>query len=166
MDIKIPDGNTDNKFKYLERVLNRMRRRLHKVVTVAVPSIPVTHYAVGAESGILFRYFFITPCTLSKVMLAVHNLGTAESVDVTFEFSADKTVSSKTFTVKVGQNVLDLGVNTNIEAGTILRVFMPEPIPLGEYWLGFLCEIEPKQAKLINVGIDAIEETTNASEIG
>lgn len=162
MTVKIPDGEVDKKFKYIETVLKRMSRRLHKTVAVAVPPIPMTHYAARVDGdNTLFRYFFIVDCVLSRFMLAISSMSDAKSVGITVRLSNEGSRSSKTFTVKSGQNVLDLQGLASVESGTIMKVYLNDPITIGEYWLGFLMDIDPGSSKIIRGTIDALEESTN-----
>ncbi len=45
-----------------------------------------------------------------------------------------------------------------IKSPTVMRVHLTQPVELGEYWLGFLCEIEPDKNKMVKSAIDALEE--------
>ncbi len=158
MAIEIPEGNPDKKFKYVERILRRMSRRIHKTVAVAVPPIPVTHYAVRPDGDVLFRYFFIVDCELSNFMLAISSLGEAKTAEIRVEMSGNDYVSNKTFTIKAGQNVLEMSELISVKSSTVMKICLIEPVEIGEYWLGFMCGIDPGENKVIKTAIDALEE--------
>lgn len=163
MAIKIPDTTDEKKFKYIETVLKRLARRVHKTVAVAVPPIPVTHYATGPDSSkVLFRYFFLTDCKVSKFMLAISSLGQTKETEVIVEFAAEDTHFDRLFKIKAGQNSFDLQELAFVKAGASMKIQLVDAVEVGEYWLGFLMDIDPGHSKIIRGTIDALEESTNA----
>lgn len=69
--INITGKTTEDKFKYVERVLQRMFRRVHKTVIGAMPKIPVFLYAPEPINGVLGRYIIPGNCKLTGLHIFV-----------------------------------------------------------------------------------------------
>ena len=153
--LKIKGKNSDEKFKHLERILQRFSRRLHRTVVGLVPSSPVFGFVANpAQNPVVLRAIFPADGIITKAAVFVgKGKGTTEVV-ATIRFGPS--VASHLFEVK--KKALVEEVNFPVEAGAMLEVEVMEPFEnVANVWVGLLYEVSASNTSQIKIAIDQLE---------
>jgi len=149
-------GNTaDEKFKHLERILQRFSRRLHRTVVGLVPASPVFGFVANpGQDPIVLRAIFPADGVITKAAVFVgKNKGTTK-VMATVRMGAS--IASHVFDMK--KKALVENVDFPIEAGAMLEVEVLEPSEeVANVWVGLLYEVSQKDTTQLKIAIDQLE---------
>jgi len=149
-------GNTaDEKFKHLERILQRFSRRLHRTVVGLVPASPIFGFSVSpAQNPFVLRAIFPADGIITKAALFVGKSN--KSVEVMATIRTGNATTSEVFVVKKKAIVEEL--NFPVKAGSMLEVEVLEPLEdVANVWVGLLYEVGMKDTHQMKIAIDQLE---------
>jgi len=153
--LKIKGNTADEKFKHLERILQRFSRRLHRTVVGLVPSSPVFGFVANpAQSPVVLRAIFPADGVITKAAVFVGKSKGTTEITATVKFGPS--VASHLFEVK--KKALVEEVNFPVEAGAMLEVEVLEPLEdVANVWVGLLYEVSANSTSQIKIAIDQLE---------
>lgn len=157
---EIKGDTPEKKFKNLERILQRMQRRLHKTVVGLVPASPVFGYCADPANDAIIRAIFPADGLITKVAVFFGRRGKANpNIEIRLE-RMDGT-SHESYTVSIPKKGLVAEVNYSIKAGTRVQAIVVDPDEeVGDVWVGFLYEVGIKDMTKNQIAIEQFEQLT------
>jgi len=149
-------GNTvGEKFKHLERVLQRFSRRLHRTVVGLVPASPIFGFLTSpAQNPFVLRAIFPAEGVITKAALFVGK--SSNPVEVLATVRTGNATASEVFTVKKKAVVEEL--NFPVKAGSTLEVEVLEPFEdVADVWIGLLYDVGAGSLTQMKMAIDQLE---------
>ena len=152
--IKLKGNTPEEKFTHIERILNRMSRKLHKTVIGIVPPVPIMMSVEVPVSNVLFNALIPAKGVITDVCLLVRYY--TEKTGVVFEagIAGQKLSSSVKFTTRSIVTVKT--INLEVSAGDILTFKTESPEQIRGIWLSFLYQIGSNKADHIPYLIDEL----------
>ena len=156
-------GNTvEKKFKHLEVILQRMIRRLNKVVVGIVPAIPVFGYCEKpARDSIILRAIFPADGTITQAVVRADDCSKDARIVVDVISGPDEITRSFT----VGKKSKIWEINYPIKEGDSLEAWVEDSDEKSNgFWLGFLYQVGIKDMLSISIPVDQIERSLDYEE--
>jgi len=167
--ITINGETTEQKFKHLERILQRFSRRLHKTIIGLVPASPIFGYCErSAKDPIVLRAIFPADGVITQAAMRAEECG--KNARIRVDVRSGDGEFSKSFSLKAKAVVQE--VNFSVKAGDSLEVWVvdisdDDKGSLGVL-VGFLYQVGMKDLTSVKFLIDQfetlIEENQDASE--
>lgn len=155
--LTIKGKDTNEKFKHIERILQRFGRRVHRTFVGLVPASPVFGFlADPVANPVVMQAIFPADGTVTKGAIFFGRMkNRLTAIGIRFE-RADRSESYE-FAVPKKGIVADL--EYEVKAGTRMTVSVLEPDEsVGDVWMGFLYEIDMKSVKQLRIPYDFIEK--------
>ena len=167
--IKLKDGTPEEKLIQVERILNRMSRKLHKTVIGVMPAIPIMFQIdEPKEDGEIFK--FLLPCKgqITDVCMFVRKFDGSETVDFDASIRGPVTGAFARFSTK--KNLTIQRANLDVLAGDMLTLTTDSPEKVHGIWIALLYQMgikeSGKEVFLLDDLDKLLEEETNAIEEG
>jgi len=166
--IEIKGETVDQKFKHLERILQRFSRRLHKTVIGLIPASPIFGYCKSSvEDAIVLRAIFPADGVITQAAMRAEKCG--KNARVRVDMRSGDEMFNKSFPLKARVAVQE--VNFPVKAGDSLEVWVVDISDSEEgsegVWVGFLYQVGMKDLASTKFLIDQFEnliEDKDASE--
>ena len=154
------EGKTvDEKFTFIERVLQRIARRVHRTFVGLIPASPVFGFVADpVAQPTVMQAIFPADGTITKGAMHFGRMkGKAVHIDIRIERGLGS--ESHTFSIPKKGVVTDL--DYKIEAGARMSVSVLDPDEtIGDVWIGFMYELDMKSMKQLKIPFDFIEKLT------
>ena len=166
--ITIKGNTSDEKFKHLERILNRMSRKLHKTVIGVIPPVPVMFSAEApAADGSIFSFLAPASGKITDVCLVIKEFADKEGVDFVVEVNGPSGGAHANFSTR--KNLTIHSINLQVAPGDLLSFSTKSPERIKGIWLSFLYLFGIDKAEKMPFLIEEFEklidiESTDSSE--
>ncbi|RLI52541.1 MAG: hypothetical protein DRP09_17695 [Candidatus Thorarchaeota archaeon] len=124
------DYEIEKRFKKIERLLRRYRKRLSRVASVAIPPLPIGGYYNSVDTdGVIMRFMF--PCSgrIGKGYVMA-------SDEAELSIMLDSVAGGSSVSIKVSRGLRMFDAGLKVDGGTILTVKSDKQIE--GVWIGFL----------------------------
>jgi hypothetical protein len=141
------NGNTpDEKIQHIEKILNKMSRKLHKTVVGIMPPVPVM-LSVDApkEDGNIFTFLTPGKGTITDICLYVKEF--IGNDPVKFEAESKSDVSGQMTSFITRKHIGVYALNLSVVAGSMLTLKTPTPEKVKGIWLSFLYQMGIERAE-------------------
>ena len=168
MTIKIKGDTNEQKFEYLEKVLNRMRRKLHKTVIGVMTPIPVMFSTeVPRGDGEIFTFLCPASGTITDVCMVVKEFDDQTPVEFIASVEGQTQGSSAKFRTRKNLTIVEL--NLQVKPGDLLTLKTSMPDNIRGIWLSFLYQMGINKSAQANYIADELyalieEENFDAEE--
>jgi len=158
-------GNTaDEKFKHLEVILNRMRRKLHKTVVGVMPPVPIMFAAdAPREDGEIFSFLAPASGMITDVCLLIKEF--TDKNPVTFEAKVNGVLGGAFTKFSTRKNLTVQTVNLSVSPGDMLTLGTDTPDGIKGIWLSFLYQMGINKAGQTKFLIDEFEHMIEEEDI-
>ena len=160
MKVELKGDTPDKKFKHLERITERMSRKLQKTVIGLLPASPVFGFCADPTSGSIMRAIFPSDGLITKI--AVY-FGRRAKENPEIEIIVEEMGSSgrEVHVVPVPKKGIVAEVNYPIKAGTRVQANVVNPTEeVGDVWVGFLYEVAMQDLTKNKIAIEQFERLT------
>jgi hypothetical protein len=143
--IKIKDGTPDQKIEHIERILNRMSRKLHNTVIGVMPAIPVMFSTdEPKENGEIFK--FLLPCKghISTVCMYVNKFDGSEAI--AFEAAVRGPITGSNVRFLTKKNLTVENANLPVFAGDMITLTTETPESVHGIWIALLYQMGIKES--------------------
>ena len=162
--LEIKGKTPDEKFKHLEVILNRMRRKLHRTVVGVMPPVPIM-FATDApqESGEIFS--FLTPAKgmITDVCLLIREFTVKEPI--TFEAKVSGSMIGAFTKFSTRKNLTVQTIDLSVLPGDLLTLSTNNPAGIKGIWLSFLYQMGIDKAEQKKYLIDEFERIIEEENI-
>jgi len=160
--ITIKGDTTEKKFKHLEVILQRMIRRLNKVVVGIIPASPIFGYCEKpVNDSFIMRAIFPADGMITQAVVRADECSKDARIMVDIISGPDEI--TKSFLVSKKTKVLE--VNYPVKAGDSLEAWVEDSNEKAYgFWLGFLYQVGRKDMLSMNIPIKQIEELLESKE--
>ena len=164
MKVELKGDTPEKKFKHLERIIQRMSRRLQKTVIGLLPVAPILgHVNDPVNDPCVLSIIFPANGTITHAALRAQNA--SKGTKLVIELTSGSEVISKTFTLKNVSVVEE--VHYEIKAGDILEAFVETTEEgSGQVWLGILYQIAMKDSVVTPIAVEQFEQLTGDFDAG
>ena len=143
--IKIKGDTTEAKFAYIEKVLNRMSRRLHKTVIGVMPPIPVMFSTeVPKGDGEIFTFLCPASGIITDVCMVVKEFD--DQTPVEFIASVEGQTQGNSAKFKTRKNLTIVKLDLLVKPGDLLTLKTSMPDNIRGIWLSFLYQIRTNKS--------------------
>jgi len=141
MPIKLKNGSVDVKFKQIERILNRMSRKLHKTVIGVMPPIPIMSsvYAPN-DDGTIGTFLLPGQGMITDVCMYVQNFEGEGPVEFEASIKGEVVGAHTRFRTRKNLNIQKLDMQ--VFPGDILTVKTLTPERITGIWIAFLYQLK------------------------
>jgi len=162
--IEIKGETTDQKFKHLERILQRFSRRLHRTVVGLIPASPIFGYCESSiKDAIVLRAIFPADGVITHTamraekchkgsLVVVNIVSSDEELTKTFPLKAKATMQKVDFLVKAGDSLV-IEVADESEEGAL------------GVWVGLLYQVGMKDLTSTKFLVDQFEALIEDEEV-
>lgn len=154
---KLEGKNPDEKFKFIERILQRMARRTHRTFVGLVPASPVSGFVADPVTNpIVMQAIFPADGIITKGAIFFGRMKSKQTpIDIRFDIRDE----SANYAFAVSKKGVVTDFDYKVEAGTRMTVSVLDPDEdTGDVWIGFMYEIDMKSMKQLRIPFDFIEE--------
>ena len=157
--IEIKGNDANEKFKHLERILQRIGRRVHRTFVGLIPASPVFGFVADpVAQPTVMQAIFPADGTITKGAIYFGRMkNKLTAIDIRFEHK-DGSVNYEFAVPKKGV-VTDFGYEVKAGARMSVSVLDPDET-VGDVWIGFMYEIDMKSMKQLKIPFDYIEGLT------
>lgn len=144
--IKLKDGTPEEKLVHVERILNRMSRKLHKTVIGVMPAIPIM-FSIDEpkEDGEIFSFLMPAKGIITDVCLFVGKFDGSEIVEFEAEVRGPVTGAYARFGTK--KNLTIHKASLAVSAGDRLSLRTVSPEKVHGIWLALLYQMGIKESR-------------------
>jgi len=138
--ITIKGKTPDEKIAHIEKILNRMSRKLHKTVVGVIPPIPVMFQVEEPNAnGEILSVLLPAAGTIKDVAVFVREF--KDKDPVTFKASIDGLVFGTSAAISTRKNLTIQTLNLAVSAGDRLRLVVEGEDKVSGIWIAFLYQI-------------------------
>lgn len=159
--MKFIRGDTEQaRWEYVDRILSRFSRRLHKTVIGIIPPVPIHGYVDSSVNPVL-RFMFCASGKISKGLIHVNQMP-KDGVDIHAAIENDLGVTTKSYFTKKNRMAIEPGINVFSGDRLIVKVVPHNSeeevygIWLSMLWVPLMSDSETKE-QLID-SLDEVEE--------
>lgn len=147
----------DEKFNFIERVLQRMARRTHRTFVGLVPAAPVFGFlADPMVNPIVMQAIFPADGTITKGAIYFGRMKNKQT-PINIRFDLGDWSANYAFAVPKKGVVTDF--DYKVEAGARMTVSVLDPDEnVGDVWIGFMYELDMGSMTQLRIPFDRIEE--------
>jgi hypothetical protein len=162
MKVQLKGDTPEKKFKHLERIIERMSRRLQKTVIGLLPVAPIFGHVTNPMSEVcILSALFPADGAVTHVALKAEGIPKGTTLDVRFRSGGERL--SKTFVLKNTSFVEK--IEHEVRAGDLLEAFVEVPEvkdeeDTGQVWVGILYQISMKDSIKTPIAIEQFEQLT------
>jgi len=160
MKVELKGDTPEKKFKHLERIIERMSRRLQKTVIGLLPASPVFGFCTDPMSSSIMRAIFPSDGLITKI--AVY-FGRRAKESPEIEIIVEEMGSSgrEVHVIQVPKKGIVAEVNYPIKAGTRVQANVVNPTEeVGDVWVGFLYQVGIQDLAKTKIAIEQFEQLT------
>jgi len=164
MKVELKGDTPEKKFKHLERIIERMSRRLQKTVIGLVPVSPIFGYLDNLSNGCeVARMIFPAEGIITKVASRVSACGKNARIHINI-LSRDNQEQGATFPLKAKVFVQD--IDFPIKAGDALSLWISDEEDENSakgtagIWIGFLYQVGMRDLAKTKIAIEQFEQLT------
>jgi len=139
--IKIKGNTPEEKLQHVEKILNRMSRKLHKTVVGVMPPIPII-FSTDApkEDGEIFTFLAPASGRITDICLMVGEY--KDQTPVEFKASVEGQVHGSSGSFRTRKNLTITALDLDVHPGDLLRLTTTaEPGQINRIWLSFLYQL-------------------------
>ena len=158
MKVELKGDTPEKKFKHLERIIQRMSRRLQKTVIGLLPVAPIFgHVNDPVNDPRILSVLFPADGTITHAAVKAENAPKGTKLVIEFTSGSEKT--SRSFPLK-NISVVEK-VHYDVKAGDLLEAFV-EATEEGssQVWLGILYQIAMKGSMMTPIAVEQFEQLT------
>ena len=158
MKVELKGDTPEKKFKHLERIIERMSRRLQKTVIGLLPMAPIFgHVSDPVNDPCILSTLFPADGMVTHVALKAEDAPKGTKLVVEFTSGNDKV--SKTFKLK-NVSIVEK-TDFEVKAGDLLEAFVETTEEgSGPVWVGILYQISMKDSIRTPIAIEQFEQLT------
>ena len=154
--IKMPEGSLEEKFQYVEDVLNGIVVKVPRVITAQLPPFPLSIFTEApADDGSIFRYIFPVEGELLQASVHIDDMAGQKQVIFKAHIHSGLSEASESFVMDRPDN--SVMFKLPITKGSRLHVTCDQPVK--GIWVGMLFRVAPHHAEVLNM---ALEQTAYA----
>jgi hypothetical protein len=163
--MKVIKGETsEQQLDHVDKILDRMSRRLHKtVVGIIPPNLTFNYIKTPGEDGVLLRAIF-PGGKLTKGFMFIDKYADKNAVNFIAELIGLQGTQSRTFNTR--KQLLIFEPNLDLEIGDRLIFKTDEPTKIEGVWIGFLFQIDIKDSVQKTYVIEQLELLNENEKVG
>jgi hypothetical protein len=143
---EIKGETTEEKFKVIERTLQRFSRKLHRTVVGVMPPIPIFFEIESIpETGVVFKCLIPTSGVITNVCLYIREFEGKTTVPFRVESHGTSVGTFADFRTRKNLTVDE--VNISVSPGDMLTFSTTEPERVRGIWASFLFQMGIKDMK-------------------
>ena len=163
--IKIKEGTPDERFDHVEKILQRMARRLHKSVAVIIPPIPIFFsIEIIPTSGLIFQCLLPVRGTITDVCMYISKFERKEAAK--FHAEVRGAITIKGTSIETAKRLTIGKVDIPVNAGDMLIFSTSSPDLISGVWVSFLYEVGMDVMKKEHIPIDILDGPLEEIENG
>lgn len=165
--LKIKGGSPEEKFNHLEKILQRISRRLHKTIVTVVPPSPMFSYTEKpSEEGIITRCVFPANGKVTRLCLAISEFTDKERVVFDVELQRvdiyGNTLEKLQRSFNTRKNIEVADVNFDVKVGDCLTLSTISPEKIKGIWVSVLYIIDMPDGVMNSISYDEIDKLIEA----
>jgi len=147
----------------VERILQRMSRRLQKtIVGVVPPSVVFSSEGKASEDGTVLRFVVPANGRIEKVCVMLNDFANKDVV-AKLNFEIKTTNKTETISIETKKNVVVKNTEVIVITGDLATISLVNPESVGSVFATVLYYIDLNKSKTFEVAIDQIEEALEIS---
>jgi len=166
MKVELKGDTPEKKFKHLERILQRMSRRLQKTVIGLVPSSPVFGFCADPMSDAVMRVIFPADGIITKVAVFFGKRG-KDNPEIEIKLEQMGSTGHEAYAIPIPKKGIVADVDYTVRAGTRVQATVVNPTEeVGDVWIGFLYEVGMQDLAKSKIAIEQFEQLTGDFDAG
>jgi hypothetical protein len=151
-------GNTpDEKIAHVERILNKMSRRLHRTIIGVIPPVPVMFSTPTPNAdGSIFTFLAPASGTITDICLVIKEFADKDPVPFVAQVNGPSGGAHINFLTR--KNLTIQAANLQVSAGDLLSFSTSAPDKVKGVWLSFLYQFGMNKLDKTSFLIDEFEK--------
>lgn len=149
--IKMPEGSMDEKFQYVEDVLNGVLTHVPRVITAQIPPFPLSIFVEEPSAdGSVFRYIFPVEGELLHAAVHIDDMAGQKQVIFKAHINSGLSEASESFVMDRPDNSVTFKLP--ITKGSRLHVTCDQPVK--GIWVGMLFRVAVHHAEVLKMALE------------